>query len=344
MITIAADVHLKTTTFSVRNAQGERIMREKVENKPELVRDFIRQFPDEKQFAMEATFNWPLFHNLLKDEVDIFHLLHPKKLRAIIDSQTKTDAHDSDELSYLTHAGYIPLSYKADPDTQIFRRFLRTRVRMSFTMASIKNQIHALLNSYIFYGQRPTNFKNLFCKRGLLYLSQVVLPEKARTLINHLLLNIARIKEVQESLDREIEAVNFKPCEQGLLKTMPGMKGKVIRYIVLSEIDSIERFRNARALVAYSGLIPRQRSSGEKVHKGRLRSDINHFLRWALLEAVYPAILTDKSLKRYYKDVKERTNASSAKVACARKLATALYYVLKERRPYYQAPITNCCQ
>ena len=342
MVTIAADVHLKTTTFSVRNNDGERIVRQKVMNERDVLLNFIRQFPEEKQFSMEASYNWPLFHDLLKDEVDDFHLLHPKKLRAIIDSQSKTDANDADALSHLTHAGFIPLSYKADPDTRIFRRFLRTRVRMSMSINSIKRQIHALINSYVFYSERPQNFKDLFCKRGLKYLSEVELPKDARTLLNHLLYNIAAITKVRDSLDMEIETINFKPADRAVLETMPGMRGKVIKYVILAELDTIERFRNARSLIAYSGLIPRERSSGEKIRKGHLRSDINHFLRWALIEAVYPVIMADKNLKAYYKTVKERTNSSSARIACARKMLTIIYHMLKEKKPYHSEPMQNC--
>ena len=94
MVTIGADVHLKTTTFSVRNAEGERIVRQKVMNERDILLNFVRQFPDEKQFSMEAGYTWPLFYDLFKGEVDEFHLLHPKKLKAIIDSQSKNDAND----------------------------------------------------------------------------------------------------------------------------------------------------------------------------------------------------------------------------------------------------------
>lgn len=342
MITIAADAHLRTTTFSVRNSSGERIVRQKIMNEHDALLGFIRQFPDDKQFAMEATYNWPLFHDLLKNEVTEFHLLHPKKLRAIIDSQAKNDANDADMLSQLTHSGFIPESYKADPDTRIFRRFLRTRVRMSLNISSIKRQAHALINSYVFYNERPKNFKDLFCKRGLQYLSQVELPEKARMLLNHYLLNIETITKMVESLDRHIEAMDFKHADRTILETMPGMRGKVIKYIILAELDNINRFRNARSLVAYGGLIPRERSSGDKIRKGHLRSDINHFLRWALIEAVYPVIMADRNLKAYYKTVKERTNSSSARIACARKILTIIYHMLKERKPYCPEPMQNC--
>lgn len=115
-------------------------------------------------------------------------------------------------------------------------------------------------------------------------------------------------------------------------------RGKLLKYIIGSEIDRIARFRNARALIAYAGLVPREKSSGGKIRMGKLRSEGNTFLRWAIIEACLGAILADKGLKAYYKEVKMRSNASNAKVACARKLLTAIYHVLKEQRPYFNFP------
>jgi len=339
MITIAADTHLRTTTFSVRNEKGERIMRQRVNNEPTALLEFVRRFNGPKQYSMEASYHWPLFHNLLKDEVESFYLLHPKKLKAIIESQSKNDNYDADTLSYLTYIGYMPESYKAEPDTQTIRRFLRTRVHIAREIAAVKNRIYAIFNSYIFYYQRPTHFKDLFCKRGIAYLQTVEFPQQTRVLIDHLLKEMAALQEAKHSLENEIQKADFKKPQAALLSTVPGMRRSIIiRYIILAEIDIIDRFPSARSLVAYAGLVPRDRSSGDKIRKGKLRTDANEFLKWACLEAVYPAILADKGLKSYYKETKQRTNSSSARIATARKLLSAVYHVLKENRPYY--PLT----
>lgn len=338
MITIASDSHLKTSTFSVVE-KGQKIMRQKLNNDPEEILKFIHQFPGEKQFALEATYNWPIFYELINPEVQHFHLLHPKKLKAIIESQDKCDGHDADQLAYLTDIGYIPKAYCAEAATRQYRSLLRTLIRLSGLMASLKNRIHAIINTNTFYSQRPKNFKDLFCKRGLTFLKDLPLPEHCRFLVNQLLSQINSLERLKSSLGQHIETIDFHSKDSLVLKTVPGMGGKVLAYVVLSEIDSIFRFRNPRALIAYAGLVPKEKSSAGKIRKGKLRTDSNHFLQWAMIEAVPGALRKDRALRAYYREVKQRVNASAARIAVARKLLTAIYYVLKEHRAYFYSTI-----
>ena len=335
MITIGSDVHLRTSTMTVLDHDGTRLVRKKIDNEPDALRGFIRRFEGPKQFAMETCYTWPVMYELLKDEVDKFHLLHARRLKAIVESQSKCDAHDADAIAHLTHLGYIPAAYTAPAETRQFRRLLRTRVGLSLEIARSKNRIHALLNANTFYCERPKTFKDLFCKRGLAYLETVPLPAQERFIVKETLKKIRFLEKLRVAFDRRIDESGFRSDELALLETAPAMRGRILKYIVLSEIDNVARFRNSHAIVAYAGLVPRDRSSAEKNRKGHLRTDANPFLKWALIEAAIPALRQDKSLWQYYKAVKLRSNASSARIAVARKLLISIYHVLKERRPYY---------
>ena len=343
MVTIGHDAHLKTSTMTVLDDNGKKIMRRKIDNDPDKLLAFIRQFPGEKQLALETCYNWPVFHELFKNEVNQFHLLHARKLRSVIDSQSKCDGHDSDEIAYLVHSGR-PLvhSHVADLDTRCFRRLLRVRVSFSLDIARIKNQIHAIINAYTFYSQRPQNFKSIFCKRGLVYIKSLKLPEQERFIVDKLVDKMDELDLRRNEFDEYIEHIDFHADDLKWLQTVPGMRGKLLKYIILSEIDNIDRFRHSRALVAYAGLIPKEHSSGDKIRKGHLRTECNQFLRWAVLQSVLMATLKDPGLRQYYQDVKKRTKSSSAaRVATARTLLEAIYCVLKERRPYRMMQAVN---
>lgn len=335
MITFGADVHLKTSTITALDDSGEKLVRKRLSNDPDELLTFIRQFHGPKQFSMETCYNWPVVYELMKDEVDIFNLLHARRLKSIVESQSKCDAHDSDEIAYLTHIGRIPKAHTASADTRQFRRLLRTRVGISFQIAEVKNKIHAVVNTNTFYSQRPQNFKNLFCKRGLAFLETVQLPESERHIITELLKEIRFLEKLRARFDAYIEEADFHSADLVILQTAPAMGGKIFKYIVLSEIDTIHRFRNSDAIIAYAGLVPKDRSSGDKIRKGCLRSECNQFLRWAMIEAVIPAIRRDRSLRRYYMAVKARRNSSAAKIATARRLLTIIYHMLKDRKPYF---------
>jgi hypothetical protein len=61
-------------------------------------------------------------------------------------------------------------------------------------------------------------------------------------------------------------------------------------------------------------------------------------LRWAAVEAVWPAIRADFDLRRFYERLARGKGANKAKVAMARRLLTIIYKVLKEGRNYIAYP------
>ena len=161
------------------------------------------------------------------------------------------------------------------------------------------------------------------------------MPEHERFVIDRLLEQMHYLNKFKETFEEHIQEISFF-CEQmELLQSVPAMKGKVLNYTILSEIDGIEHFKNSDALVSYAGLIPRDKSSGQKLRKGRLKTECNEFLKWAMLEAVFPAIRKDRGLRDYYFEIKKNKNSSTARIAVARRLLRTIYHVLKEQRPYY---------
>lgn len=342
MVTIGQDAHLKTSTMTVLDEDGNKLRRKRLNNDPEELLSFIRGIPGPRRLAMETCYNWPVFYELFKNDVEEFHLLHAQRLKSIIDSQAKTDGHDSDEIAYLVHSGRpLSRSHVADLQTRSFRRLLRTRVSFSLDIIRIKNQVHAIVNAHTFYSQRPKNFKDLFCKRGLEYLQGLFLPAQDRFILERLLEKKAELECRRAEFDQYIQSLDFHAQDLQWLRTVPGMNGALLKYIVLSEIDNVGRFRHAKGLVAYCGLIPKERSSGDKTRKGHLRTQCNQFLRWAMIQAVLPAIRQDKALRAYYQKVKERKNSSAARIATARILLKAIYHVLKEQRPYRMQAINR---
>lgn len=333
MITISADVHLKTSTFSVIK-DDRKVMNKKVNNEPQEILNIIEQFPGTKQFSMEATYNWPVFYELLKDKVDEYILLHPKRLHHIMDSQSKCDKHDADAMARLTALGVIPRAYVAQAPSRQLRHLVHTYMGITTQITGLKNKIHAVINANTFYSQRPKNFKDLFCQRGRIFLANLSLPEKERYLVNQLLEAIDKLQIIKQNLRDYIQSIDIHHDDLTLLRTVPGFAGQVLCYVALSEIDNIERFKNIRRFIAYAGLAPRDKSSGEKMRKGRLRSDCNHYLQWAFIEAIPGAIIKDRFLKQYYQQLKKTKPSAVARIIVARLLAKSVYHMLKERKVY----------
>ena len=82
------------------------------------------------------------------------------------------------------------------------------------------------------------------------------------------------------------------------------------------------------------GLIPSTYSSAGRTFHGRLTKQGNRYLRWAMVEAVWPALRTDAEIRAYYERIKARKGPNPAKVATARRLATIVCRVLSQKRSY----------
>jgi transposase len=113
--------------------------------------------------------------------------------------------------------------------------------------------------------------------------------------------------------------------------------------VILVEVGEVGRFARAEQLAAYAGTTPRVIASGGKVRYGPLRTDVNHYLKWAFVEAANSVCLHRHHrpychASRLYERVRERKGHQVAIGAVARHMAEATYWILRKsegcRDPY----------
>ena len=131
----------------------------------------------------------------------------------------------------------------------------------------------------------------------------------------------------------------FAPCtETTLLKSLPGV-ADILAVVIWNEVGTIERFSRAEQLASYCGLVAREHSSGGKIRFGAIRRDVNVYLKWAFIEAANSAVLNAERcgydhVTRLYQRLKPRRGHGKAKVAVARHLAEAAFWMLKKGETY----------
>jgi hypothetical protein len=90
----------------------------------------------------------------------------------------------------------------------------------------------------------------------------------------------------------------------------------------LGAIGDPSRFFTSRKLVAYLGLDPKVRQSGEApARSGRISKRGSASARWALVEAAWSVVKQPGPLRAFYERVRARRGHGKAIVATARKLA-----------------------
>ena len=141
-------------------------------------------------------------------------------------------------------------------------------------------------------------------------------------------------------LDKQIEALDCQILEyyekfDCYLHTIPGI-GMIAAATILAEIGDINRFKSSSALVAFAGIDPTVRQSGE------FSSTHNHmskrgspYLRHAIFLAATTCSFHNSPLNAYYKKKREQgKHHLTATGAVARKLTTVIYAVLRDSKPY----------
>jgi transposase len=254
------------------------------------------------------------------------------KVKAIAEAKIKTDKIDAKVLAHLLRTDLLPEAHVACPDTRQVRSVLRQRMFLIRLRTMVKNRISGMLDRYPELTEsRPT--QELFGEKARAWLKVIEIKETDRRMLDE---DLALIEELSSHVAKSEDLVDELAREDGrvkLLETIPGI-GKFFSVLMAYEIDDIRRFPNEKKFFSYMGLIPSTYSSGGRTFHGRLTKQGNKYLRWAMVEAVWPAIRKDKGLKVYYDGIKEKKGANPAKVATARRLATIVFRVLSQKRPY----------
>lgn len=330
---VGVDFHKAFSYGTIMSQQGQILKQGRFSNHPDSVTAFLSPYAgSECSAVLEATRGWCVMHDWLEQRVGQVTLAHPLKVKAIAEARIKTDKIDAATLAHLLRCDLIPAAYVCSPEARLIRRLLRHRMFLVTVRTMAKNRIHDLLNRYPLIRAQWTAAE-VFSKVAIQWLRQIDVPPAERFILDSELDLLEHLNVQIKDADGMLKEVGQRDDRVRRLMTIPGL-GKTLSLLVLAEIDDIDRFRGDSQLHAYAGLVPATYSSGGRTQHGPIIKASNKYLRWAMIEAVWPAIQTDVALSQYYHRLAARKGANTARVATARRLLTIVYRVLKERREY----------
>jgi transposase len=253
-------------------------------------------------------------------------------------ARAKTDKIDARTLATLLWKGELEAVWTPDDRVRVLRRRLSRRERLVRARTRAKNEVHGVLMRTL-QGKSPCS--DVFGKKGrcwLEHLQQQLAVEETETLASAL-------RQI-DFLDAEIEQVERTVAQQMLdspeakrLLTVPGVN-VIAAATFLAAVGDIKRFRDSRKLIAYLGLDPRVRQSGDQpARPGRISKRGSASARWALVEAAWSVVQQPGPLRAFYERIKGRRGHGKAIVAAARKLATLFWCLLHRGEDYaHQQP------
>jgi transposase len=336
---IALDVHKRYTLASVARPEGGLVREARIPHERGAVRAFLDRCERGSPVAVEATGNWYWVVDEIEAAGFLPKLVHARKAKLMMGMVNKTDKLDARGLNRLQQAGTLPTVWIPPGELRDQRDLPRTRMVLVRQRTQLKNRIHATLARYALPGPEVSD---LFGRRGREWLRQHLGELPAHTAFS-----TGRLLEQIEALDREVDLFEqrirdvFKPTpEVARLMTLPGV-GLILGVLIALEVGDITRFPGPDNFIAYAGTTPRVRASGGKTRYGPLRSDVNHYLKWAFVEAANVICRLRerhpyRHVSRLYERAARRKGHHKAIGAVARHLAEAAYWMLTKRETYHE--------
>lgn len=332
---IGMDVHKKSCTMTAIDDAGREISCWKMPTTPAQLNAFIRGIPTKAKIALEASTTGKAVAHWLRNANLDAHMASPRELAAIRASGVVTDERASYHIAHLFRNNYFPESYIPSVETDRIRDLTRFRIRLGRDVASIKNQIHALVSKNLFDSEIPQS--DMFGKAGLQKLVSLPFPGQDRSILKSHLEHLKLLIRQEEQYSEELARIGKGRPDVELAMSIPGIDfyGAIG---ILGEIGDVHRFASRRKLYSYCGLVPGADNSGEQVSTHRRCKRGNSVLKYFLCNAVQGATRASKpnSIAKFYKKKSKQIGQGKAQVAAARKLAGILWTILMTKTPYVE--------
>jgi transposase len=330
MLYTGLDYHRSFSYITTMNERGEILSQKKLPSNGEIA-DYLKEFGEEMEVAIEATPSWYWLYDHLEGEGFEVKLSHPLKTKVIAYAKVKTDKVDSATLAHLLRSNLLPLSYVPDKSVRLNRELLRYRASLVKIQTGVKNKIHTILAK----NNIGHEYSDLFSKEGMTFLHSLSLPDNYKIALEGYLTVLDSVRQEIQTASKRVQQLAEADTDSRLLMTIPGM-GYYSALLTKSEIGDVKRFRSAKQLCSYAGLVPSTHASGNTCYHGHITKQGSRWLRWILIEVAIHAVKRPGPLRRFYFKVERRKGGQIAKVATARKLLEWIYHILKDGRTYQE--------
>jgi transposase len=319
MLYVGLDIHSKHIALCVLNQTGQVVQRARVRGLEEMLR-LLKGLPDRFEVCYEASCGYGHYHDLLQPLAARVLVAHPGQLRLIFRSKSKNDRNDAERLAKLLYLGETPTVHVPSLDVRTWRELINCRSQVIAKRTRAKNALRALLRRA---GVVPPKSPGLWTKKGLAWLRQLDLPTASQQLRRDLLLEeIEALNRQVRRIEQELNRRAQQTPAVARLRSIPGV-GIRTAEAVAAFLDDPHRFRHAKAVGRYFGLVPCQDQSGDKNRLGHITREGPPVVRQLVAEAAWQAVRRSPTVRAFFERT-QRGDPQRKKIAL---VATAHYLV-----------------
>jgi transposase len=330
---VALDVHQSFCEVAIREDGKTRSAGRVVTDRATLEL-FAQSLSPTDEVVMEATGPAMEIARIIEPHVARVVVANAQDVRAISHARVKSDRFDARTLAELLCAGMLESVWVPDAVTSGLRRRVARRAALVRQRTRAKNEIHATLARCLL-GRSPVS--DLFGKEGLAWLAEQELGTEESETVAGCLRQIDFLDGEVIQVDRKLSEWAAGSQDAKRLMSIPGV-GPGVAVTLMAAIGDISRFSSPRGLVAYLGLDPKVRQSGDEPPRhGRISKRGNAQARSVLVEAAWVAMRQPGPLHAFGERIRVRKGTQIAAVAVARKIACLAWELLTKGEDYAYA-------
>lgn len=288
---VGLDVHAKTIAVAVAEEDGEVRSLGIVPNEPDSVRKLLKKLGDRRRLRVcyeAGPCGYVLYWQLTGLNVAC-EVVAPTLIPVKAGDRVKTDRRDAKKLARLYRAGELTAVWVPDAEHEALRDLVRCREAAKKDQLRARHRVGKFL---LRQGRRkPEGVKSWTAKHRLWLGTQKFERRAQESTFLDYLHEVDHANERIARLDQAIdEAIEAAPAEiREVVHALQALRGvaKVTSATLVAEVGKLSRFNKASQLMSYSGIVPSEHSSGERIRRGSITKAGNAHLRRVIGEAAW---------------------------------------------------------
>jgi len=288
---LGLDVHAETIAVAVAEADGTVRSLGTIANREEAVRKLVKKLglAEDLRACYEAgPTGYVLYWQLTQLGVECI-VIAPSLVPVKAGDRVKTDRRDAEKLARSFRSGDLTAVWVPDAGSEALRDLVRARE------AAKQDQLRARhrLNKFLLRaGRRPAMGVKAWTLPYMAWVRALRFEQPAQesTRLDYLH-EVEHMGERVKRLEQAIrEAVKLAaPQIQTVIAGLQALRGvaELSAVTIVSELGSLTRFAGPRQLMAYSGTVPSEDSSGKRTRRGGITKTGNAHLRRIAVESAW---------------------------------------------------------
>jgi transposase len=251
----------------------------------------------------------------------------------------KTDKDDALRLAQLYLLDQLPTVTLPPTEVRQWRSLIACRQTWVGRRIAVQNRIRALFVAQGLPAPRGARAWTVTGLAGIAMqaksLAECGPDELWRGLLELALTEYRQVCELVTQAETRLDALGKQSAEVILLETVPGV-GPRTAETVAAYLNDAGRFKTAKQVSAYSGMVPRQHQSGEMDRRGRITKRGPALLRKMLVECAWCMLRYNAWARGIYQRLTGggQRRKKQAIVALARKILVRCWAMLRDKKPW----------